>query len=149
MGVTLRRFRTGDEASISGLIVRCLREVSARDYPADVINRLCQHYSAATIGALATERDLHVAEVDGTIAGTVSRDGHQVFTLFIDPGHGGRGLGRQLMDRVEADAAAAGFGTMETAASITAHGFYRKRGYTDIRESRTEFGLTFIMRKTL
>ena len=149
MAVTVRPFRAGDEAALSGLIVRCLREVSAQDYPADVIDRLCRHYSAATIRTLAIDRDMHVAEVDGTVAGTVSRDGFRVFTMFIDPGHAGRGLGRQLMDRVEADAVAAGFGVMKTAASITAHEFYRKRGYTDVRESRTEFGLTFIMRKAL
>ncbi len=149
MPVTVRRFRIGDEVPLSDLIVRCLREVSARDYPADVIDRLCRHYSAATIRTLAAQRDMQVAEVDGTVAGTVSRDGYRVFTMFIDPGQAGRGLGRQLMDQAEADAAAAGFGTMETAASITAHEFYRKRGYTDVRESRAEFGLTFIMRKTL
>jgi GNAT superfamily N-acetyltransferase len=149
MAVTLRCFLAGDEAALSDLIVRSLREVSAQDYPADVIDRLCRHYSAATICTLATERDMHLAEVDGTVAGTVSRDGHRVFTLFVDPGHAGLGLGRQLMDRVEADAAAAGFGTMETAASITAHEFYRQRGYTDIRESQTEFGLTLVMRKAL
>lgn len=130
------------------MITRCLREVNARDYPAEVIDGLAAQYAPARVRALAAARAMLVAEVDGAIAGTVSRDGSRVFTLFIDPAHSGQGLGRQLMDRVEQDAAAAGFAVMETAASITAHGFYARRGYAGVRESRTEFGLTFVMRKT-
>lgn len=38
---------------------------------------------------------------------------------------------------------------METGASITAHGFYLRLGYTDVRESRTEFGLNYVLRKPL
>ena len=38
---------------------------------------------------------------------------------------------------------------METAASITAHAFYLALGYTDLRESETGFGLTYLMRKPL
>jgi hypothetical protein len=38
---------------------------------------------------------------------------------------------------------------METGASITAHQFYRKLGYADVRESESAFGLNYIVRKPL
>lgn len=38
---------------------------------------------------------------------------------------------------------------METGASITGHGFYLRLGYVDVRESETDFGFNWIMRKPL
>ena len=42
-----------------------------------------------------------------------------------------------------------GYGHMETGASITAHRFYLRMGYFDVRETETEFGVNHIMRKAL
>ena len=38
---------------------------------------------------------------------------------------------------------------METGASITAHEFYLRLGYVDVRSSDTDFGFNFILRKPL
>jgi len=53
------------------------------------------------------------------------------------------------MSHIEARAAAEGHDHVETGASITAHDFYRRLGYADVRESRTEFGLNYILRKPI
>jgi len=79
----------------------------------------------------------------------VSRDENKVFTMFVNPDYAGSGVGSRLMDYIESLAAGEGFSFMETGASITAHDFYRKRGYVDVRESETEFGLNYILRRPL
>jgi GNAT superfamily N-acetyltransferase len=69
--------------------------------------------------------------------------------MFIDPDHHGTGIGRRLMHHIESLAAQDGYEYMETGASLTAHEFYLKLGYSDVRTSDTEFGLNYILRKPL
>jgi GNAT superfamily N-acetyltransferase len=132
----VRKFEAADAPVVAGLIGRCLREVNSRDYSAEIIERMCAHF------------DAFVAESDGVV-GTVSRDGNKVYTMFVRPDVAGQGVGRILMRHIEALAAAEGHGFMETGASITAHDFYRRLGYVDVRTSETEFGLNFILRRPL
>jgi GNAT superfamily N-acetyltransferase len=145
----IRPFRSGDGAAVSSIIVRCLREINIRDYPAEIITRMCAHFSAAQIEELAQDRQIFVAIEEQAVVGTVSRDGNKVFTMFVQPAMIGRGVGRQLMHHIEALAADEGYDYMETGASITAHGFYLRLGYVDVRTSETDFGLNYILRKSL
>lgn len=148
--VEIRLFQPGDGPAVSNVITWCLREVNSHDYPEDIISRMCAHFSAGQVEKLAEQRQTFVAvEYDGTIVGTVSRDGNKVFTMFIRPQMIGRGLGRRLMSHIEALAAEEGYGYMETGASMTAHGFYHRLGYVDVRTSETDFGMNYLLRKAL
>jgi GNAT superfamily N-acetyltransferase len=146
--VEVRAFHVGDAPRVAEIIRRCLREVNARDYSADTIERMCAHFSAERIVQLSGQRHIYVAEADA-IVGTVSRDGNKVYTMFVEPDLAGQGIGRLLMCHIEAIAAAEGHDHMETGASITAHDFYRRLGYIDVRETDTDFGLNYILRKPL
>jgi GNAT superfamily N-acetyltransferase len=147
--VEIRLFRPDDNAAVSGMIVQCLREVNSQDYPEEIIERMCAHFSPQRMSQLAEERQMFVAVDGGTVVGTVSRDGNKVFTMFIQPRMIGRGVGRRLMRHIETLAADEGYEYMETGASITAHGFYERLGYVDVRTSDTEFGFNYILRKAL
>ena len=76
--VTIRRFDNGDASAVAGLIERCLREVNSRDYPSEIIERMCDHFTAQRIKELATQRQIFVAEEDGMISlgreGKITRD---------------------------------------------------------------------------
>jgi GNAT superfamily N-acetyltransferase len=144
----IRRFTNADAVAVAGIIERCLREVNSRDYPSEIIERMCGHFTEERLKELATQRQMFVAEVDG-IAGTVSRDGNKVYTMFVHPRAAGRGTGRLLIRHVEALAVIDGYDHMETGASITAHDYYRRLGYIDVRTSETEFGFNYIMRRDL
>ncbi|MEU8516951.1 GNAT family N-acetyltransferase [Kitasatospora sp. NPDC048722] len=146
--IAIRSFRPDDAPRVAEIVRRCLREVNSRDYPAEVIERMCEHFTARRFVELSADRHIFVAEDDGVV-GTVSRDGHKVFSMFVDPDSAGRGIGRLLMDHIEALAAAEGHEHMEAGASITAHRFYLRRGYADVRENESGFGLTYLVRKPL
>ena len=148
---TIRPFETEDAAVVAGIIDRCLREVNSRDYPPDVIDRLCAHFTPEVVAALAGRRQMFVATAadPGGIVGTISREGNRVHTMFVRPDAAGSGVGRLLLRHVEALAAADGHDVMETSASITAHGFYRRLGYHDVRSVDTDFGLNLILRRPL
>jgi GNAT superfamily N-acetyltransferase len=145
----IRAFQVGDRTVVSDLIVQCLHEVNSHDYSEEIIARMSAHFSPGRIEQLAAERQMFVAVEEGTVAGTVSRNGNKVFTMFVQPRMIGHGLGRRLMRHIEALAAGEGYEYMETGASITAHGFYRRLGYVDVRTSETEFGFNYILRKSL
>ncbi|MEV4134098.1 GNAT family N-acetyltransferase [Dactylosporangium sp. NPDC049742] len=145
---TIRRLQDVDAPAVAAIIERCLREVNSRDYPIEIIERMCGHFTEHRVRELATQREVYVAEADG-IVGTVSRDGNKVYTMFVHPSVAGRGIGRQLMRHIEALAVADGYDHMETGASITAHDFYRRLGYVDVRSTDTDFGLNFILRRNL
>jgi GNAT superfamily N-acetyltransferase len=147
--VTIRPFRDADAEALADLVTVCLRTVNSRDYPPEIIERMCAHFVPNRFLELAAQRQIFVAERDGAAVGTVSRDGNKVFTMFVHPRHHGHGIGRQLMRHIEALAAADGFGHMETGASITAHEFYQRLGYVDVRVSETEFGLNHILQRPL
>ncbi|WP_433199820.1 N-acetyltransferase family protein [Dactylosporangium sp. CS-047395] len=146
--MTIRRFADADAPAVATLIATCLREVNSRDYPPHIIDRMCAHFTESRIRELAGRREMYVADVDGVV-GTVSRDGNKVYTMFVHPAAAGQGLGRSLMRHIEDLAAREGREYMETGASISAHDFYHRLGYTDVRTSDTEFGLNFILRLTL
>lgn len=110
---------------------------------------MCRHFSPEQFERLAAIRQIYVAEEAGMVVGTVSRQDNKVFTMFVEPGRAGQGIGRRLMAHIEDLAARDGHDHMETGASITGHGFYHKLGYTDVRETETEFGLNYILRKPL
>lgn len=147
--VEIRSLRAGDSAAVSDVIGQCLREVNSRDYPGEIISRMCEYFSPARIEQLAEERQTFVAVEDEAVVGTVSLDGNKVFTMFVRPRMIGRGVGRRLMQHIEALAAGDGHDFMETGASITAHAFYQRLGYVDVRTSETEFGFNYILRKPL
>ncbi|MBB4741977.1 GNAT superfamily N-acetyltransferase [Actinoplanes octamycinicus] len=145
----IRLLRSEDSTAVSEIIRRCLREINSRDYPEEIIGRMCEYFSPERIMQLAEARQMFVAVDDGTVVGTVSRDGNKVFTMFVQPQGISRGVGRRLMGHIETLAANEGYEYMETGASITAHGFYQRLGYLDVRTSETEFGFNYILRKTL
>jgi GNAT superfamily N-acetyltransferase len=147
--VEIRLFQASDSAAVSDVIVRCLHEVNSRDYSEAIIARMSAHFSAKRIKQLAEERQMFVAVDEGAVVGTVSRDGNKVFTMFVQPRMIGHGVGRRLMHHIEALAAEDGYDYMETGASITAHGFYQRLGYVDVRTSETEFGFNYVLRKPL
>ena len=56
-------------------------------------------------------------------------------TLFVLPGCQGRGVGRKLLETLEADAIFLRAERVELSSSVTAHGFYKKLGYAYMRGS--------------
>ncbi len=58
-----------------------------------------------------------------------ARDAAKVRAFFVDPDHARRGLGRMLLERSEADAARAGFRSLELMATLPGQRLYREFGF--------------------
>jgi GNAT superfamily N-acetyltransferase len=93
---------------------------------------------------------MYVAVEGESILGTVSLEQDTIYTVFVDPGWHGLGIGRALMAHIEHVARQQGQAKVKLFASITAQQFYERLNYTPIREIQNEITGTCIeMSKTL
>jgi GNAT superfamily N-acetyltransferase len=65
-------------------------------------------------------------------------DPARIRAMFVDPAYARRGLGRQILDAAEADAARAGFRTCELMATLPGVPLYRACGYEEIERVAIE-----------
>ncbi len=75
------------------------------------------------------------ALADGQVIGFASWRRDDLVSLFVDPAHHGRGIGRALFDACENDAAENGHGLRRLTATLNAVSYYEARGFRQLRES--------------
>ena len=145
----IRRAEADDANSISDVIVRALRETNAGDYTPEIIARLELSFSPAAIRQMIDQRTVFVAMAGPRIVGTASLDGQAARTVFVRPDVQGRGIGRLLMQAVEAVAREREVLVLHVNSSITAQPFYARLGYTVVREAFYGDERTIVMERVL
>jgi GNAT superfamily N-acetyltransferase len=65
-------------------------------------------------------------------------DAAKIRAMFVDPAQARRGLGRQILEAAEADAALAGFARFELMATLPGVPLYRACGYEEIERAAIE-----------
>ncbi|WP_434710659.1 GNAT family N-acetyltransferase [Pseudomonas sp. R1-1] len=149
MDIQIRNASAIDAPAISNTIINALRESNARDYSPEIIEQVVRSFSAPAVMKMLTERQVIVATVEGHIIATASLQGNTIRSVFVDHGYQGKGIGRQLMERIESLAANTGLSTLNVPSSITAEGFYASLGFRKIRDEFHQSERTIIMVKTL
>lgn len=130
LDTTLREFRPADLAAVRELLLETVHVSYAGIYPPSAIRHFAQHHEAEQIVADAAGGFAVVVERDGQIVGTGTLTGEgKVARVYVRPDVQGRGLGRQIMARLEEQARAAGMGRVFLFASIPARRFYEALGY--------------------
>ena len=61
-------------------------------------------------------------------------DKQEVDAVFVDPGHGGLGIGKRLLAALEAVARERGIGSLQLSASLNAEPFYQAAAFVALRE---------------
>ncbi|MGH8782152.1 GNAT family N-acetyltransferase [Paraburkholderia sp.] len=95
--------------------------------------------------ASVVDRDLYVAVDDGLVVGTgmLTVANGQVDAIFTRPSHMGRGIGRKMLQLLEALARDHGLASMQLDATLNAAPFYRHCGWSgdSVSTYRTARGL--------
>lgn len=117
-----------DAPTISRIIIGTLRESNAQDYSPEIINQVGQSFSPQAIIRMLTQRQVFVATYGSHVVATASLDHDVVRSVFVEPAYQGRGIGRQLMTRIQAIAIAGGLNELRVPSSITAEDFYASLG---------------------
>ena len=75
------------------------------------------------------EMEIWVAEINRQAVGWGAIRGDRLEGLYTDPDFAGRGIGTELLSRLEALMRRRGIRTIRAEASLNAEGFYLRRGY--------------------
>jgi putative acetyltransferase len=134
--LTIRDYTPDDLDALIELFLRSIREVACRDYTPAQIDAWAQ-VDRGVWSERRLSRPTWVALWEGTIAGftDLEPDGH-LDMMFIHPGYQGLGIATTLLATVEQAARHQRLTRLFTEASLTAHPFFERRGFTLIAEQQ-------------
>ena len=75
------------------------------------------------------EMEIWVAEINGQVVGWGAIRGDRLEGLYTDPDFAGRGIGTELLSKLEILMQTRGIRAIRAEASLNAEGFYLRRGY--------------------
>ncbi|MBE5800659.1 MAG: GNAT family N-acetyltransferase [Clostridiales bacterium] len=134
--MTIRRFAAGDEEAVAAVIATTLRTTNIKDYSQEHIENDVKALSAETMAQRAQWMHFYVVCDGNTIVGCGAigpywgkEDESSLFNVFVLPEYQGMGIGRAIIETLEADEFFLRAKRIEIPASITACPFYRKMGY--------------------
>ncbi len=145
--VTLRPYRPDDAPALLALFRDTIRRVNSRDYsPAQIAAWASDDIDTVAWFGRFTGRFVPVAEDVGCPVGfaELEPDGH-VDRMYVSADHQRRGIGRQLLAAVIAEARRIGLVRLFTEASITARPFFEAQGFAVLAQQVvTSRGAEFI-----
>ena len=115
--------------------MRAIQETNAKDYPAQFIAEVVANFSPERVAERLSNRAVFVATEQGIVVGTASLEGTTVRSVFVQPESQKHGVGRALLVHIEDVARREGIARLDVPASISAEGFYRRMGYTTLRDA--------------
>lgn len=133
----LRRYKSADCKEILALFYDTVHRVNAKDYTKEQLDAwatggesesewdrsFCSHYTVVA-----------VCDKSGKIMGFGDIDGGYLDRLYVGSEFQGMHVGTAICDELEKHAISNGELTVTTHASITARGFFEKRGYAVTKE---------------
>ena len=130
--VTLRLYQPDDAPALLALFRDTIRRVNSRDYsPVQVAAWASDDIDTVRWFGRFSGRYVPVAEEDGRPVGfaELEPNGH-IDRVYVSADHQRRGIGRQLLAALVAEARRVGLGRLFTEASITARPFFDAQGFT-------------------
>ena len=134
--ITARRFKTADAQAVSALIITTLRTSNIKDYGPEHIENECKLFTPEKVLERAGWTHFYVFCEGAKIVGCGAigpywgkEDESSLFNIFVLPEYQGKGVGRKIIETLEADEYALRAKRIEIPASITGRDFYRKLGY--------------------
>ena len=145
----IRKALVADAEAISGTIVQAVRETNAADYSPEIVDRVVKNFSPDKVRLLLLDREVFVALLNGQAVGTASLKGEDVRSVFVSPDHQARGIGTTLIRRIEKHAITNGMSILRVPSSTTGEEFYRKLGFTVVRDEWCDGERTIVIEKAI
>jgi predicted N-acetyltransferase YhbS len=142
MGIIIEEFKEYQADEISKLIKRNLLEINSQYYPTESINYLINEFTVEKLVKNSKYQNIYVAIEDSEIIGTggLANYGSKEepiyygIAMFIKPELHGKGIGKQLLHRVEKKAIELGAKEIIIRAAKGSEYFYKKQGYKNRKQ---------------
>jgi len=137
MKIIIEEYKDKQANELSNLIHRNLLEINSKYYPTDTINYLQNEFTVEKINNQSKKQYIYVAIINREIVGTgglanFGNEREPVYygvAMFVKPELHGKGIGKQILHRVEEKAIELGANTMIIRAAKGSEEFYKKQGY--------------------
>jgi len=139
--VSIRPARPEDCAGICAAHLASIRDICSRDYTPEEVESWCAGKTPETYAPLIQQYRWLVAELGGRIVGfgeldpAVTPRTAEIRGLYLAPEAVGRGIGRDLVERLLAMARAAGARRMILKGTLTAEAFYQRMGFRTVERT--------------
>lgn len=122
------------------LRTRAVRQLCASHYSPEQIEVWSESPPPESYLRLLATRCAVTAEEEGRLLGygILDRQSGEVIAVFVEPNEAGRGVGKRLMEGLEAIAIEEHFTRLYLYASLNAADFYRAMGFVAIRDEAYE-----------
>ena len=134
--VMIRKFQEGEEFAVSDVICTTLAISNQKDYSFTFIEENIRSHSPKIIAERAKDAHFYVAMDGETIIGCGGITGYwgsteesYLTSIFVLPDYQGKGVGRKIVETLEADEYFHRAWRTEVGSSLTAVSFYCKMGY--------------------
>lgn len=130
----LRSYQSTDASGLLDLFRDTVRRVNCRDYsPQQIAAWSSDAIDPELWASRFTDRWVWVADLAGVPVGfgELEWDGH-IDRFYVSADHQGKGIGGQLMARLEQEARLSGLARLTVEVSITARPFFISRGFRDL-----------------
>ena len=134
--IKLRQAGSEEIAALWQLRTRAVASACAAHYAPEVLAAWLASPAPASLHQCIARGWGTLAVEDGQLLGyaVLDTDSGEVDAIFVAPEQHGRGIGRRLLDTLEANARVAGIGRLFLSASLNAVPFYQAMGFTALRE---------------
>jgi len=138
--VKLRRSDSADVATIQRLIHATIEASYAGVYPPRAVQHFKEFHTVDRILERQAAGEFLVAEHDGQLVATGAIVGAHIYAVFVHPQLQKRGIGGQVMDRLEGEAEREGRDSVRLDVSLPSKGFYEGRGYRLLESCSIDVG---------
>jgi GNAT superfamily N-acetyltransferase len=152
--VRIRIARPSDAAAACAVMRRSIVELCQADHGGDakaLETWLANKQPEIVARWIAGDPEGYWVAVDGeAIQGIAAIRAGEILLNYVSPDARFRGVSRALIERLEQRARESGWERLTLTSTVTAHRFYRARGYTDSSAPIQHFGMTaYPMAKSL
>ena len=136
--LTIRRARQDDCHSIGGVHSAAVRGISTALYTTEEIQAWAVPRKPASYEESVRSKEFFVAEDGGAIVGfgVLNQEIAEVEAVYVTPGAGRRGIGLEVLRKLEERASALGLSVLRLNASLNAVPFYEGAGYVAQEQSK-------------
>lgn len=136
--ISIRRCRQEDCRSIMKVHAAAVAGIRTSLYTPEEIQAWAVPKKPESYEESIRSKEFFVAEEDGIIIGfgVLNQESAEVEAVYVSPEAGRRGIGLELMRKLEERAAALGLESLRLNASLNAVPFYKRAGYAAQEESK-------------